>query len=193
MSGKKVAVFGIYSTRAAVENAADSLVRAGFPMSDISVLLPESLGGPKEMGTEKATKAPEGAAAGVTTGGVIGGTLGLLAGVGLLAIPGLGPFIAAGPIMAGLAGLGVGGAVGGVAGALIGMGIPEFEAKRYEGRLQKGGILLSVHCDTSGEIKRAKEVMERTGGEDISSTGEASADSSKTNRNVSSKAAGDKR
>ena len=95
--------------------------------------------------------------------------------------------------MAGLAGLGVGGAVGGVTGALIGMGIPEFEAKRYEGRLQKGGILLSVHCDTSDEIKRAKEVMERTGGEDISCTGEASADSSKTNRNVSSKAAGDKR
>ncbi|HXT25534.1 MAG TPA: DUF3341 domain-containing protein [Candidatus Eisenbacteria bacterium] len=145
------------------------------------------------MGTEKATKAPEGAAAGVTTGGVIGGTLGLLAGVGLLAIPGLGPFIAAGPIMAGLAGLGVGGAVGGVAGALIGMGIPEFEAKRYEGHLKKGGILLSVHCDTSDEIKRAKEVMERNGGEDISSTGEASVDSNKTNRNVASKAAGDKR
>jgi hypothetical protein len=193
MSGKKVAVFGIYSTRAAVENATDSLVKAGFPTSDISVLLPESLGGSKEMGTEKATKAPEGTAVGVTTGGVIGGTLGLLAGVGLLAIPGLGPFIAAGPIMAGLAGLGVGGAVGGVTGALIGMGIPEFEAKRYEGRLQKGGILLSVHCDTSDEIKRAKEVMERTGGEDISSTGEASADSGKTNRNVASKAAGDKR
>lgn len=128
------------------------------------------------MGTEKATKAPEGTAAGVTAGGVIGGTLGLLAGVGLLAIPGLGPFIAAGPIMAGLAGLGVGGAVGGLTGALIGMGIPEFEAKRYEGRLQKGGILLSVHCATSDEIKRAKEIIERTGGEDVSSTGESSAD-----------------
>jgi len=164
MANKKVAVFGIYSTRTAVESATDSLVTAGFAISDISVLLPESLGGPKDMGTEKATKAPEGAAAGVTTGGVIGGTLGLLAGVGLLAIPGLGPFIAAGPIMAGLAGLGVGGAVGGVTGALVGMGIPEFEAKRYEGRLQKGGILLSVHCDTSEEIKRAKEVMERAGG-----------------------------
>src|SRR4030095_4512864 len=163
MSGKKVAVFGIYSTRAAVENAADSLVKAGFPASDISVLLPESLGGPKEMGTEKATKAPEGAAAGVTTGGVIGGTLGLLAGVGLLAIPGLGPFIAAGPIMAGLAGVGVGGSVGGVTGALIGIGIPEFEAKRYEDRLKKGGILLSVHCDTAEEIKRAKEIIQRTG------------------------------
>ena len=94
MSDKKVAVFGIYSTRSAVENATDSLVKAGFPSSDISVLLPESLGGPKNMATEKATKAPEGAAAGVTTGGVIGGTLGLLAGVGMLAIPGLGPFIA---------------------------------------------------------------------------------------------------
>jgi hypothetical protein len=176
MSGKKVAVFGIYSTRVAVEKATDSLVTSGFPTSDISVLLPESLGGPKDIGTEKATKAPEGTAAGVTTGGAIGGTLGLLAGLGLLAIPGLGPFIAAGPIMAGLAGLGVGGAVGGVTGALIGFGIPEFEAKRYESRLQKGGILLSVHCDTSEEIKRAKEVMERAGGEDISSTGEASVD-----------------
>src|ERR1700726_5293971 len=104
MSGKKVAVFGIYSTRTAVENATDSLVKAGFPVSDISVLLPESLGGPKDVGTEKATKAPEGTAAGVTAGGVIGGTLGVLAGVGLLAIPGLGPFIAAGPIVAGVGG-----------------------------------------------------------------------------------------
>ena len=171
---KKVAVFGIYSTRTAVENAADSLVASGFPTADISVLLPESLGGTKNIGTEKATKAPEGAAAGVTTGGVIGGTLGCLAGVGMLAIPGLGPFIAAGPIMAGLAGLGVGGAVGGVTGALIGAGIPEFEAKKYEGRLQKGGILLSVHCDTSEEIKRAKDILERTNAEDVSSTGEAS-------------------
>jgi hypothetical protein len=176
MSAKKVAVFGIYSTRPAVETATDALVKAGFPTSDISVLLPESLGGSKDIGTEKATKAPEGTAAGVTTGGLIGGTLGLLAGVGLLAIPGLGPFIAAGPIMAGLAGLGVGGAVGGVTGALIGMGIPEFEAKRYEGRLQKGGILLSVHCDTSDEIKRAKEVLKQTGAEDVSSTGEAATD-----------------
>jgi hypothetical protein len=174
MSGKKVAVFGILTTRGAAENAADSLVQAGFPASDISVLLPESLGGTKDMGTVKATKAPEGTATGVTAGGVIGGTLGILAGVGMLAIPGLGPFIAAGPIMAGLAGLGVGGAVGGFVGALVGMGIPEYEAKRYEGRLQKGGILLSVHCDTSEQIKRAKGIIERAGGEDVSSTGEAS-------------------
>jgi hypothetical protein len=192
MSGKKVAVFGIYSTRVSVENATDSLMKAGFPVSDISVLLPESLGGPKDMGTEKATKAPEGAAAGVTTGGVIGGTLGLLAGIGLLAIPGLGPFIAAGPIMAGLAGLGVGGAVGGVTGALIGMGIPEFEAKRYEGRLKKGGILLSVHCDTSEEIKRAKDVLKLSGAEDVSSTGEAAVDTSKTDADTAKKPAGAK-
>jgi hypothetical protein len=192
MSSKKVGVFGIYSTRIAVENATDSLVRAGFPASDISVLLPESLGGPKDMGTEKATKAPEGTAAGVATGGVIGGTLGVLAGIGLLAIPGLGPFIAAGPIMAGLAGLGVGGAVGGFTGALIGMGIPEFEAKRYEGRLQKGGILLSVHCDTADEIKRAKEVLKVTNAEDVSSTGEASVDTKQTDRDAARAARGNR-
>jgi hypothetical protein len=189
MSVKKVGVFGIYASRLAVENATDSLIKAGFPASDISVLMPETLGGAKDMGTEKATKAPEGTAAGVTAGGVIGGTLGVLAGVGLLAIPGLGPFIAAGPIMAGLAGLGVGGAVGGVTGALIGMGIPEFEAKRYEGHLQKGGILLSVHCDTPGEIMRAKEVVKSTGGEEVTSTGESSIDTKTADHNIASKAA----
>src|SRR5450631_1062418 len=189
MSNKKVGVFGIFSTRIAVDNAMDSLVQAGFPTSDISVLLPESLGGAKDMGTEKSTKAPEGTTVGVTAGGVIGGTLGLLAGVGLLAIPGLGPFIAAGPIMAGLAGLGVGGAVGGVTGALIGLGIPEFEAKRYEGHLQKGGILLSVHCDTPGEIMRAKEVLKAAGGEEVTSTTEASIATKPDDHSVASKAA----
>ena len=190
MSGKKVGVFGIYASRLAVENATDSLIRAGFPASDISVLMPETSGGAKHMGTEKTTKAPEGTAAGVTAGGAIGGTLGVLAGVGLLAIPGLGPFIAAGPIMAGLAGFGVGGAVGGVTGAFIGMGISEFEAKRYEGHLQKGGILLSVHCDTPGEIMRAKEVVKSTGGEEVTSTGESSIDTDKTaDHNIASKAA----
>jgi hypothetical protein len=128
------------------------------------------------MGTEAATKAPEGTVAGVTTGGAIGGALGVLAGAGLLAIPGLGPVLAAGPIMAGLAGLGVGGAVGGLTGALVGMGIPEFEAKRYEGRLQQGGILLSVHCDTAGEIARAKEVVVTTGAEHVSSSKESTVD-----------------
>jgi len=189
MSGKKVAVFGIYSTRSSVETAVESLVKIGFPAADISVLLPETLDGPRDMGTVKATKAPEGAAAGATTGGVVGGALGVLVGVGLLAIPGLGPFIAAGPIMAGLAGLGVGGAVGGVTGALIGMGIPEFEAKRYEGRLQKGGILLSVHCDTSEEITRAKSVLKQTGAEDIASTGESASDAPNEDREAARKAA----
>ena len=170
---KKVSVLGIYKNRATVDRAADALVGAGFSASDISVLLPENLGG-KAIGTEKATKAPEGAAAGATSGAVVGGGLGLLAGIGALPIPGVGPFIAAGPIMAALAGMGVGGTVGGIAGALVGLGIPEYEAKRYEGLVQKGGILLSVHCDTSDEIKRAKEVLKNTGAEDISSTGEAS-------------------
>ena len=152
---KNKSVFGIYSSRSGVENAVVALKDSGFSHSDVSVLLPENLGS-KEIATEKNTKAPEGATTGAGSGAVIGGTLGWLVGIGALAIPGLGPFIAAGPIMAALAGIGVGGAVGGVTGALIGMGIPEFEAKRYEGRLQKGGILLSVHCDTSDEIKRAQ-------------------------------------
>jgi hypothetical protein len=174
-NNKKVAVFGIYTTVAGADNGTDSLVRAGFPVADISALMPENLG-PRQIGTEKASKAPEGAAAGASTGAVLGGALGLLAGIGALAIPGVGPFIAAGPIMAALAGLGVGGAVGGFTGALIGMGIPEYEAKRYQGRIEKGAILLSVHCDTSDEIKRAKDVLKNTGAEDISSTGETSVD-----------------
>lgn len=189
MAGKKTAVFAIYSTRPGAENAIDELTEAGFPIADVSVLVPETLGS-REMGTEKATKAPEGTAAGATSGAVIGGTLGLLAGIGTLAIPGVGPFIAAGPIMAALAGIGVGGAVGGVTGALIGMGIPEYEAKRYEGRLQTGGLLLSVHCDTSEEIKQAKGILERTGGMDISSTGEASVSSARSNEGIRRTASG---
>jgi hypothetical protein len=174
VDNKKTAVFGIFKSVASADAATDAFVRSGFATSNISALLPENLG-PKQIGTEKATKAPEGATAGASAGAVLGGTLGLLAGIGALAIPGVGPLIAAGPIMAGLAGLGVGGAVGGFTGALVGMGIPEYEAKRYEGRIKEGGILLSVHCDTSDEIKRAKEVMKNSGAEDVSSTGEASA------------------
>ena len=173
MENKKTAAFGIYKSVSAADIATDALVKAGFAAADVSVLLPENLG-TRQIGTEKATKAPEGATAGAGTGAVLGGTLGLLAGIGALAIPGVGPFIAAGPIMAALAGIGVGGAVGGLTGALIGMGIPEYEAKRYEGRLKEGGILLSVHCDTSDQIKRAKEILKNTGAEDISSTGESS-------------------
>src|ERR1700692_4597169 len=166
---KKTAVFGIYTTVADADRATDSLVSSGFSASDISALLPDNLG-TKQIGTEKAPKAPEGAAAGAGSGAVLGGALGLLAGIGALAIPGVGPLIAAGPIMAALAGIGVGGTVGGLAGGLIGLGIPEFEAKRYEGRLQKGGILVSVHCDTSDEITQAKDILKHTGGEDVTST-----------------------
>lgn len=172
MENKKTAVFGIYASVSQAENAVDRLLQSGFSNSDISVLLPDDRS-TRDFAHEKETKAPEGTTAGVTAGGVIGGTLGVLVGIGALAIPGLGPFIAAGPIMAGLAGLGVGGAVGGLIGALVGMGIPEYEAKRYEGRIKKGGILLSAHCDTSDEISRAKDLLKETGAEDIASTGES--------------------
>ncbi len=171
---KKTSVLGIYTNRETAERGTDALIKSGFQASDISALVPENLGA-KAIGTEKATKAPEGATTGATSGAVLGGGLGLLIGIGALAIPGLGPFIAAGPIMATLAGMGVGGTVGGLTGALVGLGIPEYEAKRYEGRMQKGGILLSVHCDTSDQIKRAKEVLKNSGAEDISSTTESSA------------------
>jgi len=175
MAGKNTAVFGIYSTRDACERGVDALMANGFRSTDISVLMPENAG-TKEFAHQKDTKAPEGATTGATAGAVVGGTLGLLAGVGALAIPGFGPFIAAGPIMAALAGAGGGGVVGGIVGALIGLGIPEYEAKRYEGMVRNGGILLSVHCDNSDWVTRAKDILETTGAKDISSSGEASAD-----------------
>jgi hypothetical protein len=181
MAGKNTAVFGIYKTRAEVESAVDQLKLAGFRNTDISVLMAENQG-TKDFAHEKNTKAPEGATTGAGSGAVIGGALGWLAGIGALAIPGVGPFIAAGPIMAALAGAGVGGALGGILGALVGLGIPEYEAKRYEGRIRKGDILLSVHCDSSDWIQQAKDILERTGAEDVASAGEASADFAKSDR-----------
>ena len=175
MSGRNTAVFGIYPSQASAEAAVDTLKNAGYRNTDISVLFPDSQGS-KDFAIEKETKAPEGATTGGVSGGIVGGALGWLAGIGALAIPGVGPFIAAGPILGMLGGIGLGGAIGGLAGALIGMGIPEFEAKRYEGRIRKGGILLSVHCDNSDWVKRAKTILEQTGAEDISSAGEAAAD-----------------
>ena len=180
MAGQNTAVFGIYPAYASVEYGVDALRTAGFRNSDISVLFPENTG-TKDFAHEKGTKAPEGATTGAGTGVVVGGALGWLAGIGSLAIPGLGPFIAAGPIMAALAGAGVGGVVGGLTGALVGIGIPEYEAKRYEGRVKEGGILLSVHSDSSDWTKRAKQILEETGAQDISSTSEASADKKTTN------------
>jgi len=181
MAGKNTAVFGIYPSYESVERAVDALRVAGFRSTDISVLFPENVG-TKDFAHAKGTKAPEGAATGAGTGAIVGGTLGWLTGIGALAIPGVGPFIAAGPIMAALAGAGVGGAVAGIAGALIGMGIPEYEAKRYQGRIAKGGILLSVHSDNSDWTKRAKEILERTGAEDIASAGETKGDVDNTDK-----------
>jgi hypothetical protein len=184
MSGKNTAVYGIFRDTVALGGGLEALRTAGFRGTDISVLMPENVG-TKDFVHKKDTKAPEGATTGVASGAVIGGALGWLAGIGALAIPGLGPFIAAGPIMGLLAGAGAGGAVGGIAGALIGMGIPEYEAKRYEGRVKSGGILVSVHCDSSEWVKRAKTVLDQTGAEEIATAGEATADYAMSDRPAS--------
>jgi len=150
----------------------DGLRAAGFSNNDISVLFPDR-GTTRDFAHEKHTKAPEGAATGAGTGGVLGGAVGWLAGIGALSIPGLGPFIAAGPIMAAFSGAAVGAAVGGLTGALVGLGVPEFEAKRYEGKILSGNILVSVHASDANQRRRAQEIFERAGAGDISSTGEA--------------------
>jgi hypothetical protein len=181
MAGKNTAVFGIYRDEAHVTDAVDALRTAGFRNTDISVLFPDNRG-TKDFAHEKNTKAPEGTAAGATSGMVLGGALGWLAGIGALAIPGIGPFIAAGPIVAALAGAGAGGALGGIVGALVGMGIPEYEAKRYEGRIRSGGILMSVHCDSSEWVARAKRLLHETGADDVGSASEAAADFAATDK-----------
>jgi hypothetical protein len=169
------AVFGIYPTREMVESAVAELQAQGFRATDISILVPQNVGS-KDLAHERATKAPEGATAGAGSGAIIGGTLAWLASIGALAVPGIGPLMAAGPIVAALAGAGAGGAIGGVTGALIGFGIPEYEAKRYEGRVRKGGILLSVHADDAEWVKKSKAILQRTGAEDISAVGEVKGD-----------------
>ena len=166
---KKTAVFGLYPSVERAERAVDDLVNARFSNDDVSVLMPDRQSS-KDFAHEKQTKAPEGTTTGAVAGGTIGGTLGLLAGIGALAIPGLGPFIAAGPIMAALAGVGVGGTVGGLVGALVGMGIPEYEAKRYEGKVKVGHILLSVRAQSWADAERAKEIFEATGAQDIATS-----------------------
>jgi len=175
MAGKNNSVFGIYRDRPAVEDAIDALRTAGFRSADISVLFQENQGS-KDFAHAKSTKAPEGATTGGILGGITGGVLGWLSGVGLLAIPGLGPLIAAGPIVSALAGVGAVGAVGGILGGLAGMGVPEYEAKRFEGRIKQGGVLMSVHCDNDDWVRRAKELLRQTGAEDIGSAGESGAD-----------------
>lgn len=169
----KKSVFCLTNSRDQAERIIDQLKSANFSNNDISVLFPDKAT-TRDFAHEKNTKAPEGALAGAGTGGVIGGALGWIAGIGALAIPGVGPFIAAGPIMAALSGVAVGAAVGGIAGGLIGLGIPEIEAKRYEGKVKAGNILISVHTESSAEITRAKDIFTKIGAQDICTTGEAS-------------------
>ena len=165
----------LVDTEAQADAVVSKLTTAGFSDNDISVLFPDK-GSTRDFAHKKETKMPEGATVGAGTGGVVGGTIGLLAGIGALAIPGLGPFIAAGPIMAALSGGAIGAGVGGLTGALVGLGIPEYEAKRYEGKVKEGGILISVHSESNDETSRAKEIFKEEGAHDISSTGEAHSD-----------------
>lgn len=179
------AVFGIFNDRVALERAVDRLKADGFRNSDISVLM-QNVNEAKDFAHEKETKAPEGATTGATTGALGGGILGWLAGAGALAIPGIGPFVAAGPIMGALAGAGIGGTVGGVTGALIGMGMPEYEAKRFESSVKSGGMLLSVHVDDMEWRRKAKDILEASGGRDIATMGEDSVGSDRSDRSVRS-------
>jgi hypothetical protein len=167
------AVFCLAREEAQAVQIVDDLKRAGFSNNDISVLLPDK-STTREFAHEKGTKAPEGALTGAGAGGVLGGVFGWLVGIGALAIPGLGPFIAAGPLMAALSAAAVGATAGGIVGSLVGLGMPEYQAKRYESRLREGRILLSVHSDNAEETRRAKEIFQRAGAEDIASSGEAS-------------------
>lgn len=172
MSNK--AVIGIFGNQTQAEQAVLALRNSGFVDNDISVLFPDKKG-TRDFAHEQGTKAPEGAIAGVGAGGAVGGTLGLLAGIGALAIPGLGPFIAAGPILAALSGAAAGAAVGGITGALVGLGIPEIEAKQYEEKIKGGNILMSVHVEDRDHRKNAKHILEQAHATDICVTGEKAA------------------
>ncbi len=178
---KNTSVFGIYSDTPQVEEAVDSLRLDGFRVEDLSVLVPENSGS-KGLAHEKSSKAPEGAATGMGAGAVIGGALGWLAGIGLLSFPEFGTLVAAGPIIGALAGAGAMGTVGGIAGALIGLSIPEYEARRYAGRLKEGGILVSVHCDDAEWVRRARTILRATGARDIAAAPEARGDYAASDR-----------
>ena len=167
-------VFCLANDRSQADQIVDNLKESGIAREDISVLFPDAEATGEFM-LEKSTKAPEGAATGAGTGGVVGGALGWLAGIGALTIPGLGPFIAAGPILAALSGAAVGAAVGGIAGGLIGLGFPEVEAKRFEGKIKSGKILISVHAEDEDAIKAAEGIFRDAGAQDICTTGELAA------------------
>jgi hypothetical protein len=168
--------YGVYPDRVSFESALEALRAANFRNSDISAIIPDRDRTTKDLAHEINSKAPEGIAAGAGTGAAIGGVMGWLIGVGAIAIPGVGPLLAAGPIVAALAGAGAAGATGGLVGGLIGAGIPEVEAKRYAGRIREGGYLISVHCDDRDWAKRAEEILEATGGREVVKTTEAPAD-----------------
>jgi hypothetical protein len=168
----KTSVFCLATTHDQADRIVSQLQSSGFANNDISALFPDK-GSTRDFAHEKSTKAPEGAVTGAGTGGLVGGGLGLLAGIGALVVPGVGPLIAAGPILAALSGAAAGAAVGGVVGALIGLGIPEYEAKRYEGKIREGNILISVHTESSDEVHRAKAIFKQAGADDIASTGES--------------------
>jgi pyruvoyl-dependent arginine decarboxylase (PvlArgDC) len=171
-----IVAYGLYKDRASFDRALETLRASNFRNSDISAILPDRDHTTKDLAHEINTKTPEGIAAGASAGAAVGGVLGWLVGVGALVIPGVGPLIAAGPVVAALAGAGAAGATGGLVGGLIGAGIPEIEAKRYAGRIREGAYLLSVHCDDRAWAKRAEEILEKTGGKDVVKTAEASAD-----------------
>jgi hypothetical protein len=168
-----IAVFGLVPNRFVAELVISDLHRAGFLTSDISVLLPDN-GATRDLALEQGTKAPEGAVSGGAAGGTIGGALGILAGIGAFAIPGIGPLIAAGPIMAALSGIAVGATAGAIAGALIGLGIPEIQAKAYEGKVKSGAALVSVHAEDQKQLEIAQNIFKLHGADDVSWTGEAS-------------------
>lgn len=176
MGTHRTAVFGIFPDQVTVERAVDALERRGFAASEISLLFADAPAGVPDLRVENTTKAPEGAIAGAATGAAVAGTIGWLAGLGALMIPGAGPLLAAGPLMAALAGVGVGGTLGGLAGALIGLGLPEYEARRFEGVVRRGGILLSVHADSPMKVRDAKAILDVAGAEDIGAEGEITDD-----------------
>jgi hypothetical protein len=171
------AVFCILRTEVQASRVVGALKGSGFSNNDISVVMADKSGA-RDFAIENQTKTPEGAAVGASTGAAIGGVLGWLTGTGAFAIPGLGPFIAAGPILAALSGVAVGGTLGGIAGALVGMGIPEFEARRYEGKVNSGNMLLSVHTEDAEEVARAQQIFETEGAEDIQTSNEAALETS---------------
>jgi hypothetical protein len=173
---KDIVAYGIYPDHLSFERGLEALRAASFRNSDISAILPDRDRTTRDLAHEINSKAPEGAATGAGTGAAVGGVLGWLIGIGAIAIPGVGPLIAAGPVVAALAAAGAAGAAGGLVGGLIGAGIPEVEAKRYAGRIREGAYLISVHCDDSQWAKRAEEILEATGGKDVVKTSESTAD-----------------